>query len=68
MQIDFTVSGTYPQVRKLVNLIELSDQFIIIDSIGINGGDGQTLTLNLALRTLFRGDAVKPKSQRSRAS
>ena len=67
MEISFTVSGTYPQVRKLVNLIEMSDQFIIIDSIGINGSDGQNLTLNLRLRTLFRGEPVKPKAQRSAA-
>ncbi len=68
MEINFTVQGTYAQVRKLVNLIEMSDQFIIIDSIGINTSEGQNLMLNLRLRTLFRGVAEKPKMAGNPAS
>ncbi len=55
MTITFTVSGTYQQVRRLINLIEMSDQFIIIDQVGLNEGrDNQRLNLSLRLRTLFR--------------
>ena len=55
--IAFTVQGTYEQVRRLINLLELSDQFVIIDSIGL-GANGtaadKVLTLNIRLKTLFK--------------
>jgi hypothetical protein len=35
--ITFTVQGTYAQARRLINLLELSDQFVIIDAIGLSG-------------------------------
>jgi hypothetical protein len=35
--IAFTVQGTYPQVRRLINLLELSDQFVIIDTVSLTG-------------------------------
>jgi hypothetical protein len=56
--IAFTVQGTYEQVRRLINLLELSDQFVIIDgiSLGANSATGaeRVLTLNIRLKTLFR--------------
>ena len=56
--IAFTVQGTYEQVRRLINLLELSDQFVIIDgiSLGTNGATvtDKVLTLNIRLKTLFR--------------
>jgi hypothetical protein len=55
--IAFTVQGTYEQVRRLINLLELSDQFVIIDgiSLGANGGGtDKILTLNIRLKTLFK--------------
>jgi len=36
--ITFSVQGTYQQVRRLINLLELSDQFVIIDAISLSGG------------------------------
>ena len=56
VHIAFSVQGTYQQIRRLINLLELSDQFVIIDSIGLGGGTGseQNLTLNLRLKTIFR--------------
>lgn len=59
--VAFTVQGTYEQVRRLINLIELSDQFMIIDGIGLTGGSGtdpKTLTLSIRLKTLFREPAT----------
>ncbi|HEX9458622.1 MAG TPA: GspMb/PilO family protein [Thermoanaerobaculia bacterium] len=58
VEIAFTVQGTYEQVRRLINMLELSDQFVIIDGIGLTSsstapGD-KTLTLNIKLKTLFR--------------
>ena len=54
--IAFTVQGTYEQVRRLINLLELSDQFVIIDSISLASAGTETdktLTLNIRLKTLF---------------
>ena len=62
VEIAFTVQGTYEQSRRLINLLELSDQFVIIDGIGLASisttnaapGADKTLTLNIRLKTLFR--------------
>ncbi|MEK6373077.1 MAG: GspMb/PilO family protein [Acidobacteriota bacterium] len=58
VSVSFTVQGTYEQVRRLINLLELSDQFIIIDGLGLAGGsDTKMLTMNIRLKTLFRDPA-----------
>jgi hypothetical protein len=31
------VQGTYQQIRRLINLLELSDQFVIIDAVSLTG-------------------------------
>ena len=54
--ITFGVEGTYEQVRRLINLLELSRQFVIIDQISLAQAEGQNLTLNLRLKTLFRDE------------
>jgi uncharacterized protein YxeA len=68
--ISFTVQGSYQQVRRLINLLELSDQFVIIDAVSLSGMAGANangpLTLNLRLKTIFReptAPAVKPNQQ-----
>jgi len=54
--IAFSVHGTYQQIRQLINQLELSDQFVIIDAINLAAGGGAAgdLTLTLRLKTLFR--------------
>lgn len=59
VEIAFNVQGTYEQVRRLINMLELSDQFVIIDGISLASnataiGADKTLTLNIRLKTLFR--------------
>ncbi len=54
MGITFTVKGDYQQVRRLINLLELSRQFVIIDQVSLSAPDTQSLTLTLRLKTLFR--------------
>ena len=65
VEIAFNVQGTYDQVRRLINLLELSDQFVIIDGISLAASGeresadkaektDRTLTLNIRLKTLFR--------------
>jgi hypothetical protein len=57
MEVTFTVQGTYLQLRQLINLLELSDQFIIIDSVSFAGDDPSgAIGLNLRLRTIFKGE------------
>ncbi len=54
--ISYGVEGTYEQVRRLINLLELSDQFVIIDAITLSSQSGEALQVNLHVKTLFRGD------------
>ena len=58
--ISYGVTGNYNQVRRLINLLELSQQFVIIDQISISSQEDKGLTLNLHLKTLFR-DTQQPK-------
>ena len=52
----FTAEGTYEQARQLINLLELSNQFVIIDGIGLgsSSSDPKHLTLTIRLKTMFR--------------
>lgn len=52
--ITFSVHGTYQQIRQLVNLLEQSPQFVIIDSLHLGGGGSPDLTLDIRLKTVFR--------------
>ena len=52
--IAFTVQGTYQEIRRLINLLELSRQFVIIDRVSLAAAENERLTLNLHLKTLFR--------------
>lgn len=58
LTVAFSVRGSYDEVRNLVNLIELSRHFLIIDAITITDSDstGKNLTLNLTIRTVFKAD------------
>jgi len=55
--ITFSVHGTYQQVRRLINLLELSRQFVIIDQIHLGGFQNGILTLDLRLKTVFKDQA-----------
>jgi Tfp pilus assembly protein PilO len=62
--IVFGVQGTYQQIRRFINLTELSQQFMSIDQLSLAsaGADPNQLALNIRIRTLFReaADEVKP--------
>jgi Tfp pilus assembly protein PilO len=63
--ISFAVQGTYSQIRRLINLIELSRQFVIIDEISLSGDPtgSNVLQMNLRLKTLFRGTPKRTSSE-----
>jgi hypothetical protein len=65
--VTYSVQGNYQQVRRLINLLELSDQFVIIDSLTVSAGgsDPNLLTLNLRLKTLFREPRTGPAAPRT---
>lgn len=58
--ITFAVDGTYAQLRQLVNFIELSDTFLILDEVSLRGNDveGTPLRINLRISTLFTDDSA----------
>ena len=58
--VSFSVQGSYEQVRQLINLLELSDQFVIIDGLGLSGSDPKSLNLNIHLKTMFREPYAPP--------
>jgi Tfp pilus assembly protein PilO len=58
VNIAFNVEGTYEQARHLINLLELSPQFIIVDQIALHSAQDKVLTLTLQLKTLFRDPTV----------
>jgi hypothetical protein len=64
VSITFGVQGTYEQARRLINLLELSRQFVIIESIMLNAADDQTLSLNLRLKSIFRDEETGLGSDR----
>jgi hypothetical protein len=60
--ISYTVSGTYEQARRLINLLELSEQFVIVDSVTLSSSAEKELTLNLHLKTLFRDEKQQTRA------
>lgn len=62
--VAFTVNGTYAQARRLINLLELSRQFVIIDEITLTAAEAQSLTLNLHIKTLFRDEPTDVANDR----
>jgi Tfp pilus assembly protein PilO len=54
----FSVSGTYGELRKLINLLEVSPSFLSIDEVQVAGStEGPELRIDLSLSTLFAKDS-----------
>ena len=49
--VDFSVEGDYDELRRFINFLELSDQFVTIEQIAM-GGEGR-LALRFSLSTIF---------------
>ena len=58
--ITFSVNGTYSQLRQLINFIELSDSFLILDGIALRGDgvEGAPLRISLRMSTLFTTESA----------
>src|SRR5205085_2489395 len=62
VSIAFPVEGTYQQIRRLINLLEVSDQFIIVDQVTLGSENGDKLNVTVRVKTLFRGPSGPPKT------
>lgn len=63
MGITFGVEGSYEQLRQLINLLELSDQFLALEEVSLNrtgerGSASYRLNINLRLSTIFATDEL----------
>ncbi len=58
----FTVEGTYLELRSFINLIEVSDLFLILESIRLTGGsrEGPQVRVSMTVSTLFVLDGPDP--------
>jgi Tfp pilus assembly protein PilO len=56
----FSVDGTYLELRKFINLLELSDSFLTLEDASVSEtAKGQGLRVNLTLSTLFTKERPK---------
>ena len=54
--IVFTVEGGYMPLRKLLNSLELMEQFVTLEEVTLSGVDGGMLRINLRIATYFLED------------
>ncbi|MXW00038.1 MAG: hypothetical protein F4X59_15815 [Holophagales bacterium] len=64
--IVFTVEGNYSQLRGLVNLLEVTDTFVALESISLSEAT-PNLRIDLRLSTLFSGDESRTARQEAGA-
>ena len=56
-KINYQVSGTYKQIKKMIHMIEQSDRIVIIDELSLDSAEkGRSVNLSVALITFFRMD------------
>ncbi|MEE8523137.1 MAG: hypothetical protein V3T72_04330 [Thermoanaerobaculia bacterium] len=59
-RIQFAVQGTYQQLRTFINFLELTDQFLALDSVSLSETGGtDTLGIQLRLSTVFTADGTE---------
>lgn len=57
----FRVEGSYNDLRKFINLLEVSDSFLTLERVSLSEtGSGQRLSIDLRLSTLFAVDGAAP--------
>jgi Tfp pilus assembly protein PilO len=60
--VNFGVTGTYDQLRTFINFLELTDQFLSLESVDLGGGAAERnpeLRIRLSLATYFVEDESK---------
>lgn len=65
-RVNFSVEGTYEQLRTLLNLLELSDQFVSLQEVALGGtstgASSPVLSVNLSLTTYFIDSGFDPEA------
>lgn len=61
--ITFSVEGTYDQVRRFINFLEIGEQFFILEQMTVNASSdrGQAdprLSINVSVSTVFASDGL----------
>ncbi len=60
--INFSVQGTYDQLRNFINFLELSEHFLTLNSVSLGGGEDArdpSLRIQLVVSTIFTKRDVK---------
>lgn len=56
----FNVQGTYVELRRFVNFLELTPSFVTLEEVALSGGEGAQLGIRLRLSTLFADESRVP--------
>ena len=66
--LDFRVEGSYDQLRQLINFLELSDSFLVLEEVrlGTAGDDSGRLGIDLRISALFADEAALSDEERDR--
>ncbi|MEM7049416.1 MAG: hypothetical protein AAF604_07140 [Acidobacteriota bacterium] len=56
----FSVQGSYASLRRLINLLELSDSFLTLEQVTLQGSDQALLNIDLKISTLFSTLEIEP--------
>ena len=62
----FTVEGNYTQLRRLINQLETTDTFVVLESISLSEAT-PNLRIDLRLSTLFSDGESRATSQEAGA-
>lgn len=67
--VNFSVEGGYVELRRFINLLELSESFLTLEEVTLSGrGDSGTLRISLRLSTLFSTRAPEAESSGEEAA
>jgi len=60
-RIVFSVQGSYDQLRTFINFLELSNQFLTLDSVSLSGSSDSdaALSISLTVSTVFEASAER---------
>lgn len=65
----FSVEGTYDQLRRFINMLELSDHFLVLERVGLGTGGGAggdpRLSLNFTVSTVFATESLARRTARA---
>ena len=59
-EIVFSAEGSYKAMRRFLHSLERSDQFLVLENIGVNdsGGGSSDVRVRVEVSTLFLGDSL----------